>query len=65
MATKLQKVNQMKAEWLRGLSDEELDAMADKGLDLSGFTNHELDQIINNTATPELLARVEATWKGT
>lgn len=63
MATKLQKVNQMKAEWLQSLNDEELEAIADKDLDLSGFPLHELDQIVNNNASPELLARVEATRK--
>jgi len=56
-------VNAMKAEWLQSLSDEELDAIADKDLDLSGFTTHELDQIVNNNASPELLARVDATRK--
>ncbi len=63
MASKLQKVNQMKAEWLQSLSDEELEAIAEKDLDLTGFTAHELDQIINNNASPGLLARVEATRK--
>jgi hypothetical protein len=53
----------MKAEWLQSLSDEELEAIAEKDLDLTGFTAHELDQIINNNASPGLLARVEATRK--
>lgn len=53
----------MKAEWLQSLSDEELDAIADKELDLTGFTLHELDQIVTNNARPELLARIEATRK--
>lgn len=61
MATKLQKVNQMKAEWLQGLSDEELDAIADKDLDLSSFTDQELASIIHGTASRELMRRVEST----
>lgn len=61
MATKLQKVNQMKAEWLQSLSDAELDARADKDIDLSGFTYHELDSIIKGTASQDLMRRVEAT----
>ena len=63
MATKLQKVNLMKAEWLKSLSDSELDAIADKEVDLSGFTDHELDSIINGTASPALLARIKKTLK--
>lgn len=63
MATKLQKVNQMQAEWLKSLSDSELDAIADKEIDLSGFADHELDSIINGTASPSLLARIKTTLK--
>lgn len=61
MVTRLQKVNAMKAEWLQSLSDEELDAIADKDLDLSGFTDQELAAVVNNTASPELIRRVELT----
>lgn len=61
MASKLEKVNAMKAEWLQGLSDEELDAIADKDLDLSGFSEHELNSIINGTASQDLMRRVDAT----
>lgn len=61
MATKLQKVNTMQAEWLQSLSNEELDAIADKDLDLSGFTEHELSSIVNGTASQDLMRRVDAT----
>ena len=61
MATKLQTVNAMKAEWLESLTDSELDAIADKGLDLSNFTDAELTSVIRGTAGPDLLARLNAT----
>ena len=61
MATKLQTVNAMKAQWLESLTDSELDAIADKNLDLSGFTDSELTAVIHGTASKELLARVDAT----
>jgi hypothetical protein len=61
MATKLQKVNQMKTKWLHSLSNEELNAIADKDLDLSALTGQELDSIISGTASWDLLHRVKAT----
>lgn len=51
----------MIAETLRAMTEDELDAIAGPNpRDLSDFTDQELDAIINDCASAELVARVEA-----
>lgn len=61
MATNLQRTKHLIAETLRTMTNQELDAIAGPNPpDLSEFSDQELDAIINDCASPELLARVDA-----
>lgn len=61
MAQNLQRTKNLIAETLRAMTDDELDAVIGPNpRDLSDFTDQELDAIINDCASPELVARVEA-----
>ena len=59
---KLKALKRMTATALAAMTDEQLLAIsATDPHDLSGLTDEELAAVINDTASPALLARVEAT----
>ena len=61
MESKIRKTKKLMAEVLRAMTDAELSAIAGPNPpDLSDFTDQELQAIIADSASPELLARVEA-----
>ena len=58
----LASINRLTVAALAAMTDEQLQAIADKDPhDLAGLTDVELTDIIHGNETPELLARVEAT----
>ena len=68
MATKLQKVNAMNAEWLQSLSDEELDAIADKGRGAraphKGYFRHQAEYVVWGTKGPAIIAEHDGPFEG-
>ncbi len=61
MSTHRKALKRMTAQRLENMTDAELDALAGPNPpDLSDFTDAEIQAIINDSACPELLARVEA-----
>ncbi len=61
MGQNLQRTKNLIAETLRAMTDAELTAIAGPNPpDLAEFTDAEIDAIINDTASPALLARVDA-----
>ncbi|MDD2883088.1 MAG: hypothetical protein PHQ58_21965 [Rhodoferax sp.] len=62
----LKSLSRLTVAALEKMSDSQLQAIAAPDPhDLTGLIDAELDAIIHNTANPDLLARVEATRKGT
>lgn len=61
MSTHRKILKRMTAQRLENMTDQELQAIAGPNPpDLSEFTDAEIDSIINDTASPALLARVDA-----
>ena len=61
MGQNLQRTKNLIAETLRAMTDQELQAIAGPNPpDLSAFSDAEIDAIITDTASPALLARVDA-----
>ncbi len=61
MSTHRKALKRMSAQRLKNMTDAELTAIASSNSpDLSEFTDAEIDSIINDAASPALLARVEA-----
>lgn len=57
-------LNRLTLQVLESMSDEQLQAIADKDPhDLTGLTDAELAAIKHDTASPELLARIKNTLK--
>ena len=62
MSVILKKLNRMTTEVLRGMTDAQLDALAATDPhDMSSFSDRELDQLVNDAATPDLISRVALT----
>lgn len=57
----LKRINDMTLAALEAMTDEQLQAMADPEIDLSGFSVGELESIKNGTASRDLMRRVELT----
>ncbi len=61
MESNIRKTKKLMVEVLHAMTDAELDAIIGPNPpDLSEFSDQELQSIINDTASPALLARVDA-----
>lgn len=61
MSTHRKALKRMTAQRLKNMTDAELSALSDTNPpDLSDFSDAELDALINDTASPALLAKVDA-----